>query len=94
MVFRREHWDCNESECKQLTASVRIDGKWTRIGFYGSECHEFEPLDLEKEEKERQEKQRLDRLKSEIRQTKQESRDRRKIIENEFNIAKTFLEQN
>ena len=92
MVFKREHEDCNESECKQLTASVRMDGKWVRIGSYGSECHKFEPLDLKKEEKERQDKQRLESIKSEIRQTKQESRERRKVIEEEFNVTKSFFE--
>ena len=93
MVFKREHWNCNESDCKQLTASVRIDGKWTRIGFYGSECHKFEPLDLEKEENEKQERRRIDSIKYEIRKVRQESRERRKVIENEFNLTKSFFEQ-
>ena len=66
MVFRREHWDCNEIECKYLTAYVRIDGKWTKIGYFGSECKRFELLDLKQEEKDRLIKQKLAEIKSEV----------------------------
>jgi len=70
MVYRREHWqisdNCKEIECKPLTAYVRIEGKWTRIGYYGYECKKFEPLDLEQEEQDRQLKQKLENIKSEI----------------------------
>jgi hypothetical protein len=66
MVYRNEHFNCNESECKNLTAYVRIDGKWIRIGHYGSECKKFEYLDLEQEEKDRMVKQQLAHIKSEI----------------------------
>ncbi len=67
MVYRNEHFNCNESECKNLTAYVRIDGKWTRIGHYGSECEKFEALDLEQEEQDRLIKEQLANIKSAIR---------------------------
>ncbi len=67
MVYRNEHFNCNESECKYLTAYVRIEGKWGKIGHYGSECKKFEPLDLEKEEQDVLLKQQLTHIKSEIR---------------------------
>lgn len=70
MVFRREHMNCNESECKELAAYVRLEGKWNRIGNYGSECKKFEYLDLEREEKDRQLKLRLEEIKSKLRQAK------------------------
>lgn len=70
MVYRNEHYDCEEIECKPLTAYVRIEGKWTRIGHYGSECKKFEPLDLQQEEQDRQLKQKLAHIKSEIRKAR------------------------
>lgn len=70
MVYRNEHWDCNEIECKALTAYVRIDGRWTRIGHFGSECHKFELIDLKQEEEDRKVKQKLAEIKSEVRDTK------------------------
>jgi len=93
MVYQNYHWDCKEDECKALTAYVRIDSKWTRIGIFGSECKKFEPLDLQKEERERLQKEKLDLIKSELRQTKQENRERRKTIENEFNANTSFFKQ-
>jgi len=97
MVYRKYHWEqteqCDGGECTSLTAYVRIEGKWIRIGFYGSECKKFEPLDLQKEEQERLQKEKLDLIKSELRQTKQENRDRRKTIENEFNVNTSFFKQ-
>jgi hypothetical protein len=74
MVYRREHWqisdNCNVVDCKPLTAYVRIDGKWIRIGHYGLECQKFEPLDLQQEEQDRQLKQRLKNIKLEIRKAR------------------------
>jgi hypothetical protein len=32
--------------CKRLVAYVRIDGKFTKIGYFGTECKRFEPLDM------------------------------------------------
>ena len=72
---------------------MRIEGKWTRIGHYGSECKKFEALDLQQEEQDRLSKEKLDLIKSELRQTKQENRDRRKTIENEFNVNTSFFKQ-
>ncbi len=71
MVYRREHWqisdNCKEIECKPLTAYVRIEGKWIRIGHYGSECKKFEPLDLQREEQDRLSKQKLKEIQLEMR---------------------------
>ena len=95
MVYRRDHWPkgdiCEAIECKLLTAYIRIEGKWTKIGHFGSECKKFEPLDLQQEEQERLPKQRPDHTKSEMRQVKQENRERLKIIENELNVNKSFF---
>lgn len=92
MVYRNYHEECNV-DCTRLVAYVRIDGKWTRIGHYGSECKQFEPLDLQKEEQERLSKERRDFIKLQLRQTKQENRERRKIIEDEFNANKSFFKE-
>ena len=67
MVYRNEHFNCNEAECKYLTAYVRMEGKWNRIGHYGSECNKFEILDLGQEEQDRLLKEKLVYIKSEIR---------------------------
>ena len=67
MVYRNEHINCNEAECKYLTAYVRIERKWTRIGHFGSECEKFEALDLQQEEQDMLLKQQLAHIKSEIR---------------------------
>ncbi len=91
MVYRNFHWDCDEIECKRLVAYVRIDGKWIKIGYWGSECHKFELIDEKQEEQERLAKQRPDHIKSEMRQVKQENRERSKTIENELNVNKSFF---
>jgi len=70
MVHRNEHFNCNKAECKYLTAYVRINGKWIRIGHFGSECEKFEALDLEQEEKDRLVKQQLAHIKSELRKVR------------------------
>lgn len=74
MVYRKYHGEqsdiCDVVECTMLTAYVRIEGKWTRIGHYGSECKKFEPLDLQQEEQDRQLKQKLANIKSEIRKAR------------------------
>ena len=92
MVYRNYHEECNV-DCTRLVAYVRIDGKWTKIGHYGSECKQFEPLDLQKEEKDRISKEKLALIKSQLRQIKQEGRERRKIIENELNMNNSFFKE-
>jgi len=92
MVYRNYHEECNV-DCTRLVAYVRIDGKWTKIGHYGSECKQFEPLDLQREEQDRLQKERLTLIKSQLRQTKQEGRESRKIIENEFNMNNSFFRE-
>ena len=83
MVYRNFHWDCDEIECKRLVAYVRIDGKWTKVGHFGSECKNFELLDEGKEETEMQIKQKLreeDRLiKQKLAEIKSEVRDVRRV---------------
>jgi len=53
MVYRKEHSEtfanCTGGDCTPLAAYVRYDGKWTKIGYFGSECKQFQLLDLEKE---------------------------------------------
>lgn len=60
-VYRREHElsNCKEWECKPLFAYVRMEGKWVRIGTYGSECNIFEPHDPVAEQEDRLRKQRI-----------------------------------
>ena len=92
MVYRNYHEECKE-DCTKLVAYVRIDGKWTKIGHYGSECKQFEPLDLQQEEQERLSKEKHDLIKSKLRQAKQEGRERLKIIETELNMNNTFFKE-
>ena len=96
-MYRKYHWEQNEQcdggECTSLTAYVRIEGKWVKIGSYGSECKKFEALDLQQEEQERLAKQRRDNIKLEMRRIKQENRDKLKIIKSEFNVYKSFFKQ-
>lgn len=84
MVYRNDHYNCKEIECKPLTAYVRIEGKWTRIGHYGSECKKFEPLDLQQEEHDRLTKQKLEQLKFMIRDAKKEDSAVIKRIDDSF----------
>lgn len=91
MVYRCEHYSCEKIECKPLTAYVRINGNWTRIGHYGSGCKKFESLDLQKEEQDRLDAERRIQLDAEIRRVKQENRTRLKIIEN---VNNSFFHMN
>ncbi len=93
MVYRKEH-DCNVSECTELTAYIRVEGKWVRVGYYGSECNRFDSLDLKQEERDRDLREKQYYIKSELQRVKAEGRERRKIIKNELNIAKSFLNAN
>ena len=92
MVYRNYHEEC-KFDCTRLVAYVRIDGRFTKIGHYGSECKQFEPLDIQKEEQDIQAKERRVELGAKIRQVKQESRERRKIIENELNVVNSFYKE-
>ena len=89
MVYRNEH-NCDR-ECTKLVAYVRIEGKWVKIGNFGSECSRFDSLDLQSEERDRETKEKLADIKSQLRQFKQESRVRRKTIENELNMTRSFF---
>jgi hypothetical protein len=92
MVYRNEH-NCDR-DCTRLVAYVRIEGKWHTIGHYGSECNKFESLDLEQEERDRDLREKQYHIKSQLQQIRSESRERRKTIEHELNIAKSFLNAN
>ena len=89
MVYRNEH-NCDR-DCTKLVAYVRIEGKWVKIGNFGSECSRFDSLDLQSEERDRETKEKLADIKSQLRQFKQESRVRRKTIENELNMTRSFF---
>jgi len=95
MVYRQEHWDCKEDECKSLATYVRIDGKWKKIGYFGTECKKFELLDLEKEriekEQNRKSKENLAQIRADMNQIKLEGRERLKIIKNELKVNKSFF---
>ena len=86
MVYRNEH-DCNVSECTELTAYIRVEGKYTRVGHNGSECSRFNTLDLQREERDRETKANLQYVKSQLQQIKAEGRERRKTM----NVSKSFL---
>jgi hypothetical protein len=92
MVYRNYHEECNV-DCTRLVAYVRIDGKWTKIGHYGSECKQFEPLDLQQEEQNRLQKEKHNSIKSHLRQIQQENRERRMTIKNEFDMTNSFFKQ-
>ncbi|MBN4046277.1 hypothetical protein JYT57_01220 [Nitrosarchaeum koreense] len=66
MVYRNWHEECDE-DCTRLVAYVRVNGKWTKIGHYESECRQFEPLNLQQEEQDRLSKERLEQIKFKIR---------------------------
>lgn len=74
MVYRKYHWeqnsDCEEIECTTLYAYVRIDKKWAKIGYYGSECKMFSKLDLKQEEEDRKLKQKARNMTKLIRHAK------------------------
>ena len=92
MVYHREH-DCNVSECTELTTYIRVEGKWVRVGHYGSECNRFDSLDLKQEERDRDLKEKLHHIKSQLQQVRAEGRERRKTI-GELSISKSFLNAN
>ena len=90
MVYVSEH-DCN-FDCKRLTAYIRIEGKWVRIGHYGSGCKEFEHLDLEQEEKDKQLALKSKEINNMIKQTRKENQQKFQSIKNHFNISKEFFD--
>lgn len=71
VVYRLDHSekneDCDEIECKALTAYVRIDGVWTKIGYYGTECKKFKLLDEQQEKEDLEQKLRIKHIQNEIR---------------------------
>ncbi|WP_428324352.1 hypothetical protein [Nitrosopumilus sp.] len=79
MVYRRFHHEkydqCEDEECTALTAHVRIDGKWTRIGYYGSECKQFSTLNLEQEREDRRIKRQARMLTDLVKKSKKMSLD-------------------
>lgn len=58
--------DCDR-DCKRLTAHIRLDGKWTKIGYFGSECKQFQLVDWEKENEEREDNRLARKKQAEIR---------------------------
>ena len=92
MVYRNEH-DCNSAECTKLTAYIRVEGKYTRVGHYGSECNRFDSLDLKQEEKDRDLREKQYHIKSQLQQVRAEGRERRKTID-ELSVSKSFLNVN
>ncbi len=88
MVYRNEH-NCDR-DCTRLATYVRIEGKWEKIGHYGSECNRFDLLDLQQEEKDRLDREKLNSIKLQLRQAKQEGRATLNAIKNMNN---SFTEQ-
>ncbi len=66
MVYRNFHYEKNENceieECTALSAYVRVNTKWVKVGYYGSECNLFSKVDLKQDEKDRKLKQRVRNL--------------------------------
>lgn len=81
MVYRNYH-EC-EMDCKSLFAYVRIDGIWTIIGKYGSECKKFDPFDKKAKEQDRKINQRVAEL---IQKSKQISRESKITRHKESNV--------
>ena len=77
MVYRCFHYEkydlCEDEECTALTAYVRIEGKWTKIGYYGSECKQFSPIDLKQDEEDRKIKRRARMLTDLVKKSKKMS---------------------
>jgi len=92
MVYRKEH-DCQSAECTELTAYIRVEGKYTRVGYYGSECNRFDSLDLKQEERDKETKENIQYVKSQLQQIRSENRERRKTID-ELSVSKSFLNVN
>ncbi len=90
MVYRREH-DCQSSECTELTAYIRVEGKWVQVGFYGSECNRFDSLDVQRDNLDKKTKENMQYVKSQLQQIRAEGRERRRTMENELNVSKSFL---
>ena len=86
MVYRNEH-NCDR-DCTRLVAYVRIEGKWTKIGNFGSECKKFEAIDLQQEEQDRLDREKLNFIKLQLGQIKQESRATLNTIKN---MSNSFL---
>lgn len=77
-------------DCNRLTAYIRVEGKWTKIGHFGNGCRQFEPLDLAKEEEDRLRKERLLKLKLGIKQLKKETRETIAQIRQDVATANLF----
>ena len=92
MVYRNYHYEKNENceieECTALTAYVRVDTKWIKIGYYGSECNLFSKIDFEQDEKDRKLKQRVRYLKKLVSNAKNMSLDEVKKSIMRFNELK------
>lgn len=77
MVYRLDHLeknkDCDEIECRALSAYVRIDGKWTKIGYFGSECKKFKLLDIQQEQEDYEQKLRIKQIQNKIRKLRNEN---------------------
>ena len=89
MVYRCFHYEkndqCEDEECTALSAYVRIEGKWTKIGYYGSECKRFSLLDLEQDKEDRRIKQRARMLTDLVKKSKKMSLDEVKESIKRFN---------
>ncbi|WP_428323712.1 hypothetical protein [Nitrosopumilus sp.] len=46
-------------DCKQLCAYIRVEGRWTVIGYYGTKCKKLSYDDYEAEKRSRELQKRL-----------------------------------
>ena len=92
MVFHADH-DCDK-DCKRLTAYIRVENRLTKIGHFGTECKQFEPLDLQKEAEDKLAKTRQLQMDFERRQTKRENKERLDIMRNQFVRPNRFISRN
>lgn len=93
MVFSTKH-DCGTNDCRRLATYVRVYDKLTKIGHFGTECKQFEPLDLQKEAESRLAKTRQLQMDSKIRQTERENRERLDVMKNQFVKPNRFIQRN
>ena len=88
MVYNSYH-DCGV-DCKRLVTYVRIKGKWTKVGHYGTDCHQFEPFDSIQEEEQRQSNLRIGQLLQQVNDTKRQAKQEINQIKEHLSKANLF----
>lgn len=90
-MYHNVHYDCDKKECDIRSSYIRVDGKWTKIGYYNTGCKTFDVLNPSQEEKEHEILEKIDDFNAKVKQIREESKNKLKEMRESMDKENTHF---